>query len=163
MLEQQRINAHNTMYLPTESHSRLVCTWVPHSMNCWGLPRKEIHTMHLRLCAEPVSLCPSWISMSVAAATCMGFSSHSFISITAFSHLIVLSNIVSTSSLPKQVGGLTLSSADEENTSLLGSSHWLWLMMWEKILSKYGTNMEGHSRICFFLVLAAFLELYHSP
>ena len=41
------------MYLPTESCNWLVCTQVPHSMNCWGLRRIDIHSGHLQVCVEP--------------------------------------------------------------------------------------------------------------
>jgi len=48
------ISTHNMMYLPTESRSRLVCTSVPPSLNCWGLSHIDTHSVHLRVFMGPV-------------------------------------------------------------------------------------------------------------
>jgi len=42
------------MYLPTESHSQLVCIWEPHLMNHWELIHIDTHSVRLLVVMEPI-------------------------------------------------------------------------------------------------------------
>jgi hypothetical protein len=50
------ISTHNTMYLPTESCSRLVCIWGPHPMNRWGLICINTYSVCQQVVVEPILL-----------------------------------------------------------------------------------------------------------